>query len=920
MEPEPEPQPDSGGEAVKRMLSHVKHQQETLSMLQQAGLSAGELQVLAADIAEAERQVQLAIEAEIEQEARVAAAQAREATAATAVRSAEARRGGGSLVQTRSAQRLVRPANGLARMGSAPTRTILDTVAVSNPKFEEFDFDAAYEWERYLPKPGSRDAGKGHFWHNKRTKETTWVGAPMPGPVAALEGYKRRHPRVEDVLEDMPVQMAQELLGVGVIRDDKERRILYSKDSHPIDALIEASHAHSLRFCDPAFPTSASSLGSDQWRVHAWRRPSDLHHTPALFSTHMGATSSEITDSIEQGSLGDCWLLSAIASVSAGDEERVKELFYPCRYNPYGCYAVRIWVDGSERWVVVDDQIPCSEQGRPVFSHSRDGREVWVLLLEKAFAKLQGSYRAIDAGLSKVTSDSALIMSSMTGGISASTCRRCKAQLQPDASRRRGSDRADRTWWVANQGNAPSGPHTKAEIDEYISDGVVYRERQLCNTSVDKDAWTEAYRWPDFKDHPSLAAEGSSDEINDLFDTASTILKSGFGGGAIVLSCTSENRAQKESLGLVPHHAYSVLDAGGGRDKEWSGGLSFLRLRNPWGEREWTGPWSDSDSQWESHPEIDRRLRRERGYADTGADGAFWMELSDVRRNFDVRCVSWCWFSEFLYREALVGAWDEHSAGGQASNETTWARNPHFEFVVDQRGLFLIKVSNTDRRFADDPTEASHIGFELLRGSGSADKLDYPLSVPKSARVTKRTKFFWGALEPGTYWIVPDAWDPGIIGGFVLQVASPSVFRLQARQKTDFLRTLTANWVANRPCRSPNALSEWPPVVLSTKQRCWIKATMQCENVDHRGKELSVQLHVCRSGGSRTTDALASSRYLLHHSATVELVLSAAGRYNIFAMAVEHGGSGRGDYNGGGVRIRVTVECTDLGSSLKGNE
>ena len=68
---------------------------------------------------------------------------------------------------------------------------------------------------------------------------------------------------------------------------------------------------------------------------------------------------------------------------------------------------------------------------------------------------------------------------------------------------------------------------------------------------------------------------------------------------------------------------------------------------------------------------------------------------------------------------------------------------------------------------------------------------------------------------------------------------------------------------------------------------------------------------------SRTTDALASSRYIRHHSATVELVLPRAGNYSIFAMAVEHGEPGRGDYNGGGVRILVTVECTDLGSSLK---
>lgn len=44
--------------------------------------------------------------------------------------------------------------------------------------------------------------------------------------------------------------------------------------------------------------------------------------------------------------------------------------------------------------------------------------------------------------------------------------------------------------------------------------------------------------------------------------------------------------------GLIGSHAYSVLRAVECRGKR------FLVVRNPWGESEWTGPWSDGSKEW----------------------------------------------------------------------------------------------------------------------------------------------------------------------------------------------------------------------------------------------------------------------------------------------------------------------------------
>jgi len=44
----------------------------------------------------------------------------------------------------------------------------------------------------------------------------------------------------------------------------------------------------------------------------------------------------------------------------------------------------------------MDNYIPCSD-GEPCFSKA-NGNELWVIILEKAWAKLHGSYERIEAG------------------------------------------------------------------------------------------------------------------------------------------------------------------------------------------------------------------------------------------------------------------------------------------------------------------------------------------------------------------------------------------------------------------------------------------------------------------------------------------------------------------------------------------
>lgn len=102
---------------------------------------------------------------------------------------------------------------------------------------------------------------------------------------------------------------------------------------------------------------------------------------------------------IAQGQLGDCWLLAAFAALC----ERPAFLlncFVTRTFSHRGRYVVRLYDKAKGRFVlvVVDDYIPCErDSGKPIFSHLIKN-EVWPLILEKAYAKFIGSYKAIEGG------------------------------------------------------------------------------------------------------------------------------------------------------------------------------------------------------------------------------------------------------------------------------------------------------------------------------------------------------------------------------------------------------------------------------------------------------------------------------------------------------------------------------------------
>eukprot|EP00672_Neobodo_designis_P016850 CAMPEP_0174837028 /NCGR_PEP_ID=MMETSP1114-20130205/6463_1 /TAXON_ID=312471 /ORGANISM="Neobodo designis, Strain CCAP 1951/1" /LENGTH=782 /DNA_ID=CAMNT_0016071063 /DNA_START=28 /DNA_END=2372 /DNA_ORIENTATION=- len=139
----------------------------------------------------------------------------------------------------------------------------------------------------------------------------------------------------------------------------------------------------------------------------AWMRPSayctDPSKPPCLFVGDI-----EPND-IDQGRLGNCYFLCALACISEFPDV-IKECFNQPQNSELGVYRVRICKNGWWQIVTLDDLLP-TERNVPVYAKNREEpNELWVSMIEKAYAKLHGSYAAIRAG------DPAMALADMVGG------------------------------------------------------------------------------------------------------------------------------------------------------------------------------------------------------------------------------------------------------------------------------------------------------------------------------------------------------------------------------------------------------------------------------------------------------------------------------------------------------------------------
>ena len=89
--------------------------------------------------------------------------------------------------------------------------------------------------------------------------------------------------------------------------------------------------------------------------------------------------------------------MAALASI-AQNPERIKAMFEQYGINRAGIYVLKFYINGILTHVTVDDFIPVIKgTKKPAFAQNKDGK-LWISLVEKAWAKLHGSYSRIVCG------------------------------------------------------------------------------------------------------------------------------------------------------------------------------------------------------------------------------------------------------------------------------------------------------------------------------------------------------------------------------------------------------------------------------------------------------------------------------------------------------------------------------------------
>lgn len=445
-------------------------------------------------------------------------------------------------------------------------------------------------------------------------------------------------------------------------------------------------------FEDADFPASNSSLFySERPQVpFVWKRPGEIVENPEFILG--GATRTDIC----QGELGDCWLLAAIASLTLNQKALARVVPQDQGFGSgyAGIFHFQFWQHSEWLDVVVDDRLP-TFRDRLVFLHSADHNEFWSALLEKAYAKLNGSYEALKGG------NAIEAMEDFTGG---------------------------------------------------VAENFQIREAP-----------------------------------EDFYEILEKALKRGSLLGCSIDTLNASESEARTPFGLIKGHAYTVT----GLDQVNFHGqrIKLIRVRNPWGQVEWNGPWSDSSPEWRS---VNLEEQKRLGHAALD-DGEFWMAFEDFKTHFDK--VDICNLTpdaledNTLHRwEVTVhqGSWVRGSTAGGCRNflDTFWT-NPQIKLSLTERDegqegcTFLAALMQKDRRrLKRFGANMLTIGYAIYQcpdkdGHLNRDFFRYHASLARSKTfINLREVSGRFQLPPGDYILIPSTFEPHQEADFCLRIFS----------------------------------------------------------------------------------------------------------------------------------------------------
>ncbi|KAF7901763.1 uncharacterized protein EAF01_007062 [Botrytis porri] len=402
------------------------------------------------------------------------------------------------------------------------------------------------------------------------------------------------------------------------------------------------------------------------------KRISEIFDAPTFFIGH----EAHVQD-IRQGSEGDCWFISSLACLTVDEAfPRLIDKLCPrkARNEKVGVYGFVFYRDGE--WVseIVDDKLYLTN---PDYDDCNDDRR---LVWDRSHGRLDPEASRADYRKNFQTGSDALFFGS---------CADPNETWVPLIEKAFAKIHGD---YDSISGGWPG------EGVEDLTGGVA--TQFLTADILDKDSfWTEG-----------LLKVGK----DYIFNTGTR-------------DYNHPDPYQLGRQGIEDDHAYSVL-----RAVEYQGNRLCL-VKNPWGETEWNGPWSDGSKEWT--PEALHALNHK-----FGNEGIFWMPYEDFLDRYDeiwrTRIFHCDWFN-----------W--HVAQHWTTVNVPWSgdyNETSFHFTIPVPATTVIVLSQLDTRYFSGLTDQHtyYLSFQLhspgqkshiARGYSSGDR-------------SATTELF---LESGTY-------------------------------------------------------------------------------------------------------------------------------------------------------------------------
>jgi hypothetical protein len=321
--------------------------------------------------------------------------------------------------------------------------------------------------------------------------------------------------------------------------------------------------------------------------LYAYERP---QHTRSQDTVDMNAMAEHAMNpsDVVQGNVGNCYFLSAVAT--AVSDVAVRRQLIDATFEAAGIYGVSFFLRGRWRMVWVDSYFPCHHVGglagsgggrhvtdcggggggtwQPVFARSSGvHHEAWLMVVEKAFAKLHGCYEALAGG------QVASALAYLTGGVAETELLHTHDQQQSSSCRLAAEEEWSRLCSVIADGFAGAGTPPEGDNFDGLVPGHAYALLATCEAEGERlvllrNPWGKSERRGEF--HQACASRLPARATAD--DTDAT-------DAADAADAKLHGKAQARSSGVALSAAKEAHSDSGARDGTFWMSFEAFRCR-----------------------------------------------------------------------------------------------------------------------------------------------------------------------------------------------------------------------------------------------------------------------------------------------------------------------------------------------------